>query len=360
MQYKKLTSGDTVIEFHNSWTGEETVIINGQIISKKYSVMGTHHHFSLLENGEQVKYILTTKVNASMQVFLDLRRNGEVVHGDIPLPMGTKPKLPTNTEKKKGITNLKEYDLKEAITNFEKALEIDPKDPEIYFHMACAYSIMEDTVNGFEALKNAVANKLSDVESILNHDHLAYLRMHHAFEAFLNSNFTQYDETVLKKLHKKLAINPALTTFDEPVPHRRSGSHKKENPTIKIEHLAMYVHDLERMKSFYELYFGAKSGERYHNPTKQFTSYFLAFDAGCRLELMHKTSVPENANSNNKEYVGLIHFAISLGSKEKVDELTQQLRTDGYPVIGEPRTTGDGYYESVIADPEGNRIELTV
>jgi len=54
------------------------------------------------------------------------------------------------------------------------------------------------------------------------------------------------------------------------------------------------------------------------------------------------------------------HLAISVGSKEKVDELTEKLRADGYTVAGNPRLTGDGYYESVVFDPEGNRIEITV
>jgi len=114
------------------------------------------------------------------------------------------------------------------------------------------------------------------------------------------------------------------------------------------------------MKSFYEKYFEATSGELYHNPNKQFTSYFLSFGTSCRLELMHKTSVPSNLHPAGTEYVGLTHFAISVGSKEKVDQLTERFRKDGFPIIGEPRTTGDGYYESVVLDPEGNRIEITV
>jgi len=128
---------------------------------------------------------------------------------------------------------------------------------------------------------------------------------------------------------------------------------------IKIEHLAIWVRDLEGMKSFYERYFQAKAGERYHNPRKNFTSYFLSFSEGCRLELMQKPEIPPNRNDVDEQYEGIIHFAISLGGKDQVDQLTETLRSAGYRVVGEPRTTGDGYYESVILDPEGNRVEIT-
>ena len=129
---------------------------------------------------------------------------------------------------------------------------------------------------------------------------------------------------------------------------------------MKIEHLAIWVSDLEQMRAFYERYFGATAGDLYHNPTKQFHSYFLSFQSGCRLELMHRPDIPNNINDLQLQYKGLIHFAISVGSKEKVNALTETLRQAGFSVIGEPRTTGDGYYESVILDPENNRIEITV
>ena len=129
---------------------------------------------------------------------------------------------------------------------------------------------------------------------------------------------------------------------------------------MHINHLAIYVHDLEAMKSFYQKYFQARSGDRYHNPKKLFTSYFLSFDSGCRLELMHRESVSDQIGEHLREYIGLSHFAISVGSEQQVNELTARLRNDGYTIIGEPRRTGDGYYESVIADPEGNRVEITI
>ena len=127
---------------------------------------------------------------------------------------------------------------------------------------------------------------------------------------------------------------------------------------MRIEHIAIWVTDLEAMRTFYETYFNAVAGEKYHNPTKEFTSYFLSFTDGARLELMHKPSI--TATTDNEVNTGFIHFAMSVGSKEQVDFLTEKLRENGFTIAGEPRTTGDGYYESVILDPEGNQIEITI
>jgi lactoylglutathione lyase len=127
---------------------------------------------------------------------------------------------------------------------------------------------------------------------------------------------------------------------------------------MKIEHIAIWTTQLEALKDFYTNYFRATAGEKYHNPTKQFSSYFLSFEAGSRLEIMERPEVEEHPGDAYRK--GLIHFAMSVGSKEKVDKLTEQLRNDGFEIIGEPRTTGDGYYESVVADPDGNLVEITV
>ena len=127
---------------------------------------------------------------------------------------------------------------------------------------------------------------------------------------------------------------------------------------MKIEHIAIWVEDLEKMKEFYLRFFDLTSTEKYTNPKKQFSSYFLSFESGARIELMHKPNLCKQDVSPEESF-GLAHFTISLGSKERVDQLTKWIRESGFSVIGEPRTTGDGYYESVIADPEGNRIELT-
>jgi lactoylglutathione lyase len=129
---------------------------------------------------------------------------------------------------------------------------------------------------------------------------------------------------------------------------------------MKIEHIAIWANDLETLKEFYVKYFNAQAGEKYFNPVKKFESYFLSFETGCRLEIMKMPGIPSSINDIYKQFSGLIHFAISVGTLEKVNTLTEVLRKDGYEVIGEPRTTGDGYYESVVFDPEGNRIEITV
>lgn len=128
---------------------------------------------------------------------------------------------------------------------------------------------------------------------------------------------------------------------------------------MKIEHLAIWAHDLEQLKNFYQTYFGAVAGEKYVNSKKQFESYFLSFATGPRLEIMKRPDIRSNSNGH-EEFLGLIHFAISVGSKETVDSLTKKLGEDGFEIVGAPRTTGDGYYESVVLDPEGNRIEITV
>lgn len=128
---------------------------------------------------------------------------------------------------------------------------------------------------------------------------------------------------------------------------------------MRIEHLAIYTKDLEKLKEFYIKYFHAQASEKYKNPNTQFKSYFLSFKEGCRLEIMNLPNVIENKEISLNT-CGLAHFAISVGSKENVLALTEQLRTDGYIIKGEPRTTGDGYFESVILDPDGNKIEITI
>ncbi len=197
MQYQKLLVGDTIIEFHNNWLGEETVIVNGHLVSKKSSIWGTDHHFTLVEQGHHARYILTTKMNAGMQVLLDLRRNGELIQEDVIVKYGSRPMKPKNKAKKMGMAKLKEYELNEAIEEFKKALDFDVNDPDIYFHMACAYSILESPKDGFECIKTAVAKGLQDKEMILNHDMLAFLRIQDAFEDFLASGFINYDKNLL-------------------------------------------------------------------------------------------------------------------------------------------------------------------
>ena len=126
---------------------------------------------------------------------------------------------------------------------------------------------------------------------------------------------------------------------------------------MKIEHVAIYVKDLEGAKNFFIKYFAAKSNNLYHNPRTNFKSYFLTFDDGARLEIMTKPEIDDAEKTLNR--TGFIHLAFSVGSKEKVDALTAELKSDGYEVISGPRTTGDGYYESCIVGFENNQIEIT-
>ena len=129
---------------------------------------------------------------------------------------------------------------------------------------------------------------------------------------------------------------------------------------MKIHHIAIWAFDLECLKDFYQRYFDMECGNKYVNPAKNFSSYFLKFkNGGASIEIMHKPGLSKR-NNESPDYMGLAHVSISLGSKAAVDMLTRKLETDGYKVAGCPRTTGDGYYESVIEDPEGNIVELTV
>ncbi len=129
---------------------------------------------------------------------------------------------------------------------------------------------------------------------------------------------------------------------------------------MRIEHVAIWTHDLERLRRFYELYFGGHANTKYVNPRKQFESYFMTFADGARLELMQRPDVPVSMNDIDQQFTGYIHLAFSIGSREAVDALTERLRADGYRILDGPRTTGDGYYESTTLDPDGNRIEITV
>ena len=127
---------------------------------------------------------------------------------------------------------------------------------------------------------------------------------------------------------------------------------------MKIEHLAIWVDDLKQMKDWYCQSLAMIAGDKYENIAKGFSSYFLSFSSGARIELMKRSDI--QASPKPKGMVsGFAHIAISVGSKEKVIELTEEFRVQGVGVIGEPRTTGDGYFESVIEDPEGNWIEIT-
>jgi len=131
----------------------------------------------------------------------------------------------------------------------------------------------------------------------------------------------------------------------------------KDKPVFRIEHVALWVRDLEMMRDFYQNYFGGQVGALYHNPKKHYHSYFISFGTGCRLELMNAANITEDPAT--EQHIGITHLAFSVGSRETVDELTKKLADDGFSIVGAPRVTGDGYYESVILDPESNRLEIT-
>lgn len=124
---------------------------------------------------------------------------------------------------------------------------------------------------------------------------------------------------------------------------------------MKVEHIGIWVTDIEKMRTFYESYFNARSNELYHNKKTGFRSYFLELEQGSRIELTNKNHLSNRISDS----LGYTHLAISVGDKQAVDALTETFVKDGFPLLNGPRTTGDGYYEAVIQDPEGNLIELT-
>jgi len=129
---------------------------------------------------------------------------------------------------------------------------------------------------------------------------------------------------------------------------------------VKIEHVAIWTGNLERLKRFYTKYFNCIAGNKYRNGSNDFESYFLSFDNSARLELMQMPSIPNNLNDSKMQYEGITHIAIAVGSKENVVEITEKLRSNEYTIVSEPQTTGDGYFESCVLDSDGNRVEITV
>lgn len=127
---------------------------------------------------------------------------------------------------------------------------------------------------------------------------------------------------------------------------------------MKIDHIALWAQDIERLKDFYVKYFEMTCGEKYVNTTKHYSSYFLSFEgAETRIEIMQRPDIAERTEKQSAT-MGITHFSIALDSKDEVDNLTERLRSDGFNIVGEPRTTGDGYYESVVEDCEGNWVEI--
>lgn len=129
---------------------------------------------------------------------------------------------------------------------------------------------------------------------------------------------------------------------------------------MNLEHVAIWTSNLERLKEYYSTYFGAVPNEKYRNETKQFESYFLSFDSGARLEIMYRPDIPPNLNDTaSLQHLGIIHLAFCIGTKDQVNAKAIELKAAGFPILDGPRSTGDGYYEFVTLDPDGNRIEVT-
>lgn len=129
---------------------------------------------------------------------------------------------------------------------------------------------------------------------------------------------------------------------------------------MRIEHVALWVSDLERLRIFYQEHFGAEASQKYVNPAKRFESYFLRLASGARIELMQSPLAGGAPGGGGAPVHGYAHIALGVGSTEAVDALVARLRSRGVETVDGPRWTGDGYYEAVVLDPEGNRIEITV
>lgn len=128
---------------------------------------------------------------------------------------------------------------------------------------------------------------------------------------------------------------------------------------MELEHVAIYTHQLERLKNFYLRYFDGEASEKYENKHKKFISYFISFGNGARLELMQRDGIPENKNDTVfQQHRGIIHIAFQLPTMQQVKEKAEKIKADGYPILSGPRKTGDGYYEFETLDPDNNRLEV--
>jgi hypothetical protein len=188
MQYLKTIIDEKVFEFFNDWKGIETVTVNGREMSKKGSMWGAEHFFVIEEDGENVKYLVRSRVSADLQVLLDIFRNGRPVKESLIVGYGGKEE---NPYKKKGIRLLKDYKLDDAMVQLELAEASDSFDAMIPLYKACIYSIREDAVNGYACIHASVKKGLPDLSLIDTLDDLAYLRIQPTFEAFKKSGYKQ-------------------------------------------------------------------------------------------------------------------------------------------------------------------------
>lgn len=184
MYYYEHTVGNTRIEFFNSFSGKETVRVNGQVVSSKSSILGTDHRFEVVENGNIVRYCLLTKMGGITMVMIDLVRNHEYVLRNHPIPYGNGSAVQESAYLKAGIKALRAYDLPEAEQQLTTGLRSDPKNPQLYFYLACVYSLQEKKKPAFDNLVKALDNGLVDRQQIATEDGLAYIRIEEEFEAF--------------------------------------------------------------------------------------------------------------------------------------------------------------------------------
>lgn len=167
-----------------------------------------------------------------------------------------------------------------------------------------------------------------------------------------------YINSMKHKIPVCLDLDQAFNIFYD-LPSCLYYTNSRKGIYMKIEHIAVNVNNLEKAKEFFVDYFGVEVNDLYHNSKTGLKTYFLSFESGARLELMHYPEF-DTLSNNHPNTLGYIHIAISVGSKESVDELTDRLLKDGYVVLSGPRTTGDGYYESCVEGIEGIKIEITI
>ena len=182
MYYFKFKSETTLIEFINSFSGKETVIANGKVVSEKSSVMGTDHHFSVVENHVTVRYTLRTKILGPTMVAIDVMREGIEILKNEPVPYGKRGQQSDSV--KEGLKLLRTFDLEHALEKFEEGLNTDPDDPDVHYYKACAHSLLEQGDKAFYHLVQAIEHDMLDRKRILTEDALAFIRIQDKFADF--------------------------------------------------------------------------------------------------------------------------------------------------------------------------------
>jgi tetratricopeptide (TPR) repeat protein len=183
MYYHQYTSGKYVMEFYGNEYGQETVVVNGLKVSKQFSFMGNTHRFKVFDNGEDVLYSFIARFRDDGKLILRIYRNRKYIER-IAVGSGAKPKSLSSKAKKEGLKKLHAYEFEFAVKLLEEAAEFDEKDSEVFLHLACAYSLLEQTAEAFNALSQALQKGYPHVNAILTHEMLAFLRVHDDFEAF--------------------------------------------------------------------------------------------------------------------------------------------------------------------------------